>query len=232
MASQQAPWQITIPKVSPGPARVWPAEPRQTAQVRFADGRVFEAPVGTQLEAYIRAAYPNPPVPIIAAIINRELRELTYHIVTDVDVTPITLADSDGVRIYRRSLSFLMMVAIHELFPEARVFVDHSVPFGGYFCEVQGHPPFTKGELGRIEARMREIVAEDAPIGKERVPLEEAIALFEERGETEKVRLLKRRQKAYLTLYSLRGVRDYFHGYMVPSAGYLRYFALQPMPPG
>ncbi|RMF36898.1 MAG: nucleoside kinase, partial [Chloroflexi bacterium] len=202
------------------------------AQVRFADGRVFEAPVGTQLEAYIRAAYPNPPIPIIAAIINRELRELTYHIVTDVEVTPITLADSDGVRIYRRSLSFLMMVAIRELFPEARVFVDHSVPFGGYFCEVQGHPPFTEEELRRIEARMREIVAEDAPIGKERVPLEEAIALFEERGETEKVRLLKRRQKAYLTLYSLRGFRDYFHGYMVPSAGYLRYFALQPMPPG
>ncbi len=232
MASQQAPWQITIPKVSSGPARVWPAEPRQTAQVRFADGRVFEAPVGTQLEAYIRVAYPNPPVPIIAAIINRELRELTYHIVTDVEVTPITLADSDGVRIYRRSLSFLLMVAIHELFPEARVFVDHSVPFGGYFCEVQGHPPFTEEELRHIEARMREIVAEDAPISKERVPLEEAIALFEERGETEKVRLLKRRQKAYLTLYSLRGFRDYFHGYMVPSAGYLRYFALQPMPPG
>jgi uridine kinase len=64
------------------------------------------------------------------------------------------------------------------------------------------------------------------------VPLAEAIALLEARGDDDKVRLLSRRSKDYLTLYGLRGVRDYFHGYMVPSSGYLTVFGLQAAPPG
>ena len=85
------------------------AEPRETAQVRFADGRIYEARVGTTLETYIKEIDFDVPAPIVAAHINGELRELIYHIVTDSDVTPITIADSDGMRIYRRSLAFLNM---------------------------------------------------------------------------------------------------------------------------
>jgi uridine kinase len=62
------------------------------------------------------------------------------------------------------------------------------------------------------------------------VPLNEAIALFAARGDDDKVRLLYSRRKDYLTLYELRGFRDYFHGYMVPSTGYLRVFDLQTIP--
>ncbi len=131
------------------------------------------------------------------------------------------MADSDGFRIYRRSLAFLLVTAVHELFPEATVYVDHSLTFGGYFCQVQGREPFSAEELARIEARMREIVEADEPIRKARVPLNDAIALFQARGDDDKVRLLNRRRKDYLTLYELRGFRDYFHGYMVPSTGYL-----------
>ena len=86
--------------------------------------------------------------------------------------------DRDGSRIYRRSLTFLLVVAVQELFPEARLRVDHSVTFGGYYCEVEDRPPFTPEELAAIEARMREIVAADECIGKERVPLAEAVELF------------------------------------------------------
>ncbi|MGH2522409.1 MAG: nucleoside kinase, partial [Anaerolineales bacterium] len=81
-------------------------------------------------------------------------------------------------------------------------------------------------------ARMREIVAEDAPFLKTKVPLNEAIALFQARKETDKVRLLAHRHKDTLVLYSLRGRGEYFHGYTVPSAGYLRHFALRAFPPG
>jgi uridine kinase len=208
------------------------AEPRKTAQVRFPDGRTFEAPVGTPVEQYIRAAMDESPVPVIAALVNGELRELTYAMDSDARVDPVLLADSDGVRIYRRSLAFLLVTAARELFPEVEIFVDHTMPFGGYFCQVRGREPFSAEELARIEARMREIIAEDAPIVKEHVPLNEVIELFNARGEVEKVQLLTRRQKDYLTLYSLRGSRDYFHGYMVPSTGYLRYFAIYLWPPG
>ena len=208
------------------------AKPRETAQVRFPDGRTFEAPVGTVLEQYIKVALDDSPVPFIAALVNGELRELIYQVQSDARVIPIFLSDSDGVRIYRRSLSFLLVTVVRELFPEAQVFVDYTLPFGGFFCRVRGREPFSAQELAQIEARMREIVGEDAPITRERVPLDEAIQTFHARDEEEKVQLLTRRRKDYLTLYNLCGSRDYFHGYMVPSTGYLRYFALNPWPPG
>ena len=213
-------------------AEIHPAEPRDSAQVWFDDGRVFEGPIGTPLEAFVQAAGSDPEAPTVAALIDHELRELSYRVETDVEVKPVTMAESDGFRIYRRSLAFLMVTAVHELFPGAKVYVDHSLTFGGYFCQVQDRKPFTPEELARIEARMREIVAEDEPIFKARVPLNEAIALFQARGDDDKVRLLARRRKTYLTLYRLRGFRDYFHGYMVPSTGYLTLFSLQDYPPG
>lgn len=223
-----------VPPAERGVGQVYPAHPRATAQVKLADGRVYEAPTWTPLEAYLRvAAADRPPrSPVVAALIDDELRELTYHIEKDVEVTPLGMDDRDGSRIYRRSLTFLLATAAREMFPEARLSVDHSVTFGGYYCEVSNRPPFTPEELARLEAHMRAIVAADEPIGKERVPLAEAVALFRARGDDEIVRLLTYRRKDYLVLYTLRGVRDYFHGYMVPTTGYLRYFALHPYPPG
>jgi len=210
-------------------------KPRQTAQARFPDGRTFEAPIGTHVEQYIEAAREKDivsAVPTIAALVDGELRELTYPLQSDAHVVPVLLSDSDGVRIYRRSLAFLLVTAVRELFPRVQIFIDHTMPFGGFFCQVRGREPFTHEELEQIEARMREIVAHDTPITQECVPLNEAIQTFRAHGQNEKVQLLGQRQKEYLSLYELCGTRDYFHGYMTPSAGYLRYFALHPWPPG
>ena len=214
------------------PPHIVLSAPRETAQVWFDDGRVFEGPIGTPLEAFIRAAGSDPRVPTVAALIDNELRELAYRVEGDIEVIPITMSDSDGFRIYRRSLAFLMVTAADELFPEASLYVDHSLTFGGYFCQVQGRRPFDPDELAQIDARMREIVAADEPIRKERVPLAEAISLFRARGDDDKVRLLGKRSKDYLTLYQLRGLRDYFHGYMLPSTGYLTVFSLRSYSPG
>jgi uridine kinase len=208
------------------------AEPRDTAQVWLADGRVFEGPVGTPLEEFLQIAEPDAQVPTVAALVNGELRELTYRVEADIEVMPITMAHSDGFRIYRRSLAFLLVTAVHELFPDATVYVDHSLTFGGYFCQIQGRRAFSEEELRQVEARMWEIVADDEPILKARVPLNDAIALFKARGDDDKVRLLSRRSKGYLTLYQLRGFRDYFHGYMVPSTQYLQVFDLRNYPMG
>jgi uridine kinase len=224
---------------SPAQARaaanpVHPGKPRSTAQVWFHDGQIYEAPVGTPLEQYIRAAESRGMSGLtpVAALIDNDLRELTYRVEKDVDVQPITMADVDGSRIYRRSLTFLMLVAVHELFPGAKIHVDHSVTFGGYYCFVEGRPNFTPKELDLLEARMREIAEADLPMTKERVLLGEAIDMFRRRGDDDTVSLLRYRRKDYLTLYNLRGLSNYFHGYMVPSTGYLRYFALHHYPPG
>ena len=204
-----------------------PSKSRTTVLVQFHDGRIFEAPVGTTLEAFIRAAYDDDPVLIVAAMINCKLYELTHPVMHDIEVTPISTAHSDGMRIYRRSLTFLLVIAAHQLFPGTQVYVDHSLTFGGLFCEVHGRDPLTPEEVTRLEQRMKELAAEDAPIGKRFVPLPEAIALFQTRGQEDKVRLLRYRRRNYVTLYRLCDLEDYFHGYMVPSTGYLQDFALQ-----
>ncbi|MBI3243627.1 MAG: nucleoside kinase [Chloroflexi bacterium] len=210
------------------------AEARATVQVRWPDGRAFEAPLNTALEAFVRA--PQPPgsagAPVVAALVDGKLRELTYKLTRDASLAPVTMATEDGMRIYRRGLTFLMIAAAKELFPEAEVVVDHSIASGGYFCQVRGRDNLNAVELKRLTARMKEMATADLPIVKDVVPLAKAIELFRARGEKDKVSLLAERHKDYLVLYRLGGLADYFHGYMVPSAGYLRWFDLQSSPPG
>jgi uridine kinase len=212
--------------------QVRPATLRQTVQVRFTDGQVFEGPVETPLEVFIQAALPEESLSIMAALVNDKLRELTYPIAQDADVLPISMTDSDGMRIYRRSLSFLLVTAVYELFPDVRIVIDYAMPLGGFFCQVEDRGPFTAEEVVLIERRMWEIVEEDAPILKEKIAVAEAMTLFGEKGYNDKVRLLKDRRKDYLKLYTLHEVKDYFYGYMVPSTGYLRTFHLRHHLPG
>jgi uridine kinase len=213
----------------------------------FPDGRVFEAPIGTPVAEIIRAqemrgtaAFPVPGspaptdgAPVVAVMLNGRLRELTASLTEDADLVPVTTAETDGVRIYRRSLTFLLLTAAAEVFPGVEVSIEHSAStVGGYFCEVQGREPFTQRDLDAIEARMRAIVESDLPILRTPVSVAEAIALFRQRGEEERVRLMAHRERETVVLYALGGRREYFQGYMVPSTGCLRHFALQAFPPG
>lgn len=208
--------------------KITPAPIRQIVQVRFPDGRAFDGPAGTSIEAFVQVAEPQVEGTVVAALMNNRLRELSHELHSDADLVPISMADSDGVRIYRRSLSFLLIAAATELFPERSIYVNHSMPFGGYYCEAHGGEPLMVEELDRLRRRMRELVDADLPISQLRVPLDEALQLFEANDDMEKADLFARRRKDYLTLYELNGVRDYFHGFMVPSTGYLQLFDLRP----
>lgn len=211
---------------------ILPAAPRATVQVRFRDGRILEGPTGTRLEHFVAVAHQADQPPDVAALIDGRLAELTRVVQHDISVQPLTIADSDGARIYQRSLAFVLIVAVRELFPDARVLVDHSLTMGGLFCQIVGRPPFTTEQVASIEAHMRMIVDADEPIVRRDVPVAEAIRLFDQQHYADKVRLLRYRRKETLPLYTLRGVSDYFFGYMVPSTRYLYQFALRPYPPG
>ncbi|MGQ0604201.1 MAG: nucleoside kinase, partial [Anaerolineales bacterium] len=212
---------------------IQPAFPRATVQARLPDGRIFEASPGTSLEDILRVANGTANVPIVAAIVGNKLTELTKPLLADADVRPITAADLDGMRIYRRSLVFLLTVAVAELHPEAEIFVEHSAAHaGGYFCEVHGRAPFSQTELDHIEAHMRTLVAQDERFLRAEVPMAEAIALFRVRGQHDTASLLSHRVQDKIALYTLRGWTDFAHGYVTPSTGYLRVFALHASPSG
>lgn len=213
--------------------RVVPGTPRRRVQARLPDGRLLDAPAGAALaEIACAAARPGEPL-LIAAVVDGRLKGLGEPLRHDAEVRLVGLADADGARIYRRSLVLLLVTAAQELFPAAQVFIEHSAArSAGYLCEVRGRAAFSEAELGELEARMREIVAADAPISKTSMSAEQAAALFRARGEEDKAALFARRQPAAPTLYTLRGRVDYFQGLMVPSAGYLRHFALAAQAPG
>ena len=204
-----------------------PAPARNTVQARFADGRVFEGPTGASLEAFVQAAELPTEGHVVAVFVNGRLRELSQPLTADADLVPIDTAHSDGSRIYRRSLCFLMIAAAAEVLPERTITIHHSMPFGGYYCECNNSQRLTDDELALLSQRMCQLVESDLPITQVKVPLSEALAFFEEVGDQEKADLFARRRKDYLTLYELNKVRDYFHGFMVPRTSYLNQFALQ-----
>ncbi len=205
---------------------------RGTVQVRLPDGRTFEGPKGTPLVDFFRTAFPRASDPPVAAIVNDKLIELGQPVEIDIDAAPVLLSDSDGIRIYCRSLSFLLIVAANKLFPRARLDIDYSVPYGGYFCRVEGRDPFTADELGQIKERMLALVAADHSIVRQRLNVSDAQKIFADRGEEGKVKLLAEYKEDHIHLYELDGFLDYFYGYMVPSTGYLRTFALDTFPGG
>lgn len=206
---------------------IHPAPPRTTVQVRFPDGLVLEGPLGSSLEEFVRARS-DDPFRYLAAIANNRLRELTYQPPCDEYIEPLDITTSEGIRIYRRSLAFLLITAAHELYPNAEIFIDYTVPYGGYFCQVIGEPQFSADELAEIEAHMRVIVNNDEPIRRVAVSIDEAKRIFQSRNEFDKLQLVEKRGKDDFMMYQLRQRKDAFYGYMLPSTGYLRHFALFP----
>jgi len=200
---------------------------RPTIEIILPDGRVYTGQRGATLETLLQMLpeWDNPP--IMGAVVNGELRELTYAIELDSRIRLITMGDDDGSRIYRRSITFLMEAAFEELFPEAHMTLDHSVSSGGYYCQVFSKNEFTIHEIKQLKKRMKELVEENHQFTRKTVPLDEAINYFQSKGLSDKVQLLKYRQKEYLVLYSLGDHQDYHHGYMVPSTGYLKWFDLE-----
>lgn len=215
-------------------------EPSSTVEIHLPDGTVLQGPRGAMVGDFLKkldgsagagvlwSGASSVPAPVVGAVVNSELRELSYPITRESIVQPVTMGEADGMRIYRRSLTFLLETVFEDMFKQATLTIDHSVASGGYFCQVQDRPPLSGEELARLEMGMRKIVAADLPLRRVETPLKQAVDYFRMKGHEDKVQILIYRQKDYLTLYQLGENYDYHHGYMVPSTGYLKWFSLTP----
>jgi uridine kinase len=202
-------------------------QPNTNVELHLPDGRVLSGPRGTKIEEFLKQVSSDFSAPIVAAIINNEIHELTYPISVESFCQPVTMNTADGARIYRRSLVYLLDIAFSELFPNARLNIDHSVSSGGFYCQVTGRKTLTQKELDSLKSSIQKLVQQDVPFKRREVPIHEAVEYFKSHGYDDKLRLLAHRQKDYLTMYSLHEKMNYMHGYMVPSTGYLKWFDLK-----
>jgi uridine kinase len=206
--------------------------PSEHIEIHLPDGRTLRGLRGATLETLLAPLVPSLPAPPVAAVVNGELQELTLPVKLESLVRPVTMAEADGARIYRRSLVFLLQAAVDRLHPAAELNVDHALTSGGYLCHLRGVPAFGPAALLALTAEMHRLVAANLPFVRRDIPVAEAIEYFESRGLQDKVRLLRHRLRPVISLYDLGGYGDFPHGYLVPATGYLRWFELAPMNDG
>ena len=165
---------------------------------------------------------------IVLVYVDGKLQELYKSVKSDCEMRFETTGDSIGHKTYKRSMSLMLVKAIYDVAEHEdieRVRIHYSVS-KGYYCTIEGKFKPDQQFLDRVDARMHEMVDMDMPINKRSIHTDDAIALFHQHGMYDKERLFEYRRVSKVNIYSMNEFEDYFYGYMVPSAGYLRYFKL------
>ncbi len=164
---------------------------------------------------------------VIAAHVNNQLKELWHEVYGPQTVNFIDISHPDGTRTYQRSLCFLLQRAVKDTFPNFNLYIEHSVS-NGFYCELDGDTDINTSMIGTIATRMRQLVIDDIPFVKTKIPTSEAISIFLRQGYIEKARLLQTRARLYTSVYYLGDYADHFFGPLVPSTDYLFNFGLAP----
>ena len=197
------------------------------------DKQHYEFPLGTSLQDMAEVICPGKT--ILAALVDNQLKELSYSTIAPHLVNFIGYDHAEGRRTYIRSLCFVLQKAVRELYPENILVIDYSLP-SGLYCEIRekevehdGRPKvraISDEEISSISDRMKEIVAADLPFSKAKLTMDDALALFEANGQPEKVNLVHSLGRILYSVYYLDGLADTFHGPLVPSTGCLKTFDL------
>ncbi len=183
------------------------------------DGRRLEARTGDRIiEAIPRDAG-------FVAKVDGKLVDLTSPISEDAnEIIILDFSSKEGRQVYWHTSSHIMAQAVKRLFPSVKLGIGPAIEEGFFYEFDTSGRAFSPEDLGKIEEEMREIVEEDLPIVREEVRREEAISIFEERGEPYKVELLKEIEEDIVSLYRQGEFVDLCRGPHLPSTGYVRYF--------
>ncbi len=180
--------------------------------------------IGTSLAEIAKDLGVKLETPILGAYVNNKLRELSYEIYHPKTIKFIDITSPDGMRMYIRSLSLVLYKAANELYPKAKLRIEHSVSKGTY-CSVEGES-LNIEDVMKIQSRMREIIDSDTPFLHRQDESEEVIKRLEEQGQFDKTELIRHRGELYTSYYQLEKHIGIYYGYLVPSTGYLKVFDL------
>lgn len=181
---------------------------------------------GTTLGDIIKML-PEQEHPYLAAYVNNKLKELDFRIYEPVSVKFIDITHFEGIRVYQRTLFFVLQKAVHDIFPGRRFRIPHSVS-KGFYCEIEGLEEVSQSDVDKIKSRMNDLIMQDIPIVRRKVLSEEAKEVYQRLGFYDKITLLDTRPRLYVTIYSLADIVGYFYGALTLSTGYLSLYDLKP----
>ena len=190
-------------------------------------------PEGTSLLQMLQEFDYHRPYPIVSAKVNNVSQGLKFKVYQNKDIEFIDVREPSGMRVYCRSLYFLLYKATEDCFPGSRLYIEHPISHG-YFCHLRKADggELTAEDLKRLEACMKELVAKDMPFHRYDVQTDRALKEFRKAGFDDKVKLLETSGEAYTDYYTLGDTVDYYYGKLVPSTGYLKVWGIQPFHDG
>jgi uridine kinase len=195
------------------------------------DGRNILEQEGTMLIDIIKDNSLLNDVPVVLGKLNNRIYELGSTITHGGDFETVDITTRIGMMTYVRTLQFVLIKAVLELFPTAKITIEHSLS-KGLFGEIHKTPELDIDDIYDIKNRMREIIKADIPVRKIALSKAKAVEIYTEYDMQDKVKLLKYVNAEEVKIYELDGRYDYFYGPMAYSTGVLKTFDLIYYEPG
>lgn len=170
--------------------------------------------------------------PIVAGIFNGEAVDLQRPLTSDGTVAFVEVNSELGMRVYVRTLLFMLLAATHKLHPDVHLEVRNTLG-SALYCIDNSERKLTAEDIKGLEAYMHAMVARKEPVHLKRLPKAEAMAQAYAVCSEDSLALLKQvPEEAVLTINSLEGMQGYLFGALCPNAGYVPYFELLPYADG
>lgn len=162
----------------------------------------------------------------VSARVNNKVEGMHYRVYNSKDVEFLDMTSSSGSRAYTRTLFFVLCKAVQDIYPATDVVIDIPVS-NGFYVDIRLGRPVVDEDVNIIRRRMQEIIDARMPIRRFTVPTEEAVALFQKKGDVEKVKLLKTSGSIYTTYYKIGDYVDYYYGTLLTNTSQLYLFGLE-----
>ena len=182
-----------------------------------------DVPVGSSLEELIEVFGVKMPHLIANAKVNNKTESLAYRVYRPKRIEYVDISNSSAMRTYVRSLCFILAKAVDDLFPDAQIFIEHSVS-NGYYFQIDAGQIIGKEQLDNIRKRMHEIVEADIPFESIEDETTDVVKLFRKHRMEDKALLLETSDFLYAHYFKLGNYIDYYYGCIVPSTGYIKLF--------
>lgn len=162
----------------------------------------------------------------VSARVNNKVEGMHYRVYNSKDVEFLDMNSASGSRAYTRTLFFVLCKAVQDIYPNTDVVIDIPVS-NGFYVDIRLGRPVVDEDVNILLRRMQEIIDSKMPIRRFTVPTEEAIALFQEKGDVEKVKLLRTSGSIYTTYYKIGEYVDYYYGTLLTNTSQLYLFGLE-----